>query len=42
MHWAAGWQKALTGGTGHMLSMLFLLMRLVHNRLGHATGQLLP
>jgi hypothetical protein len=29
-------------GTGPMLSTLFLWMRLVHNRLGHPTSQLLP
>src|SRR5215470_11325686 len=42
MHRAAGGQQACTGGTGPRRSMLFLWMRVVHDRLGHATAQLLP
>ena len=42
VHRASGWQQARTGGTGHLLSTPFLGRRMVHNRLGHATGQLLP
>jgi hypothetical protein len=41
-HRAAGSQQARTGGTGHLLSTLFLLMGVLHDRLGHTTGELLP
>ena len=38
---AAGCQKALTGRTGQVRSALFLGVRVLDNRLGQATGQLL-
>jgi hypothetical protein len=41
-HRAAGGQQARTGGTGQMQSLLYLTMRVVHDRLGYATRQLLP
>src|SRR5215510_5001099 len=41
-HRTTGGQPARTGGTRHRLPTLFLGMRLMHNRLRHPTGQLLP
>jgi hypothetical protein len=39
MHRAAGGQQARTGGTGHLLSTLFLLMGVLYDRLGHSPRQ---
>jgi hypothetical protein len=41
-HRAACCQQARTRGTGHVWSTLYLLMGVLHDRLGDATRQLLP
>ena len=41
-HRGTSWQEALTSGTGHVRSMLFLFVGVLDDRLGQATRQLLP